>query len=54
MADHTPPAEPAGDARSDREITIDILVQLARIEGLLDGYLLALGKRPDAETGRTE
>lgn len=43
-------AEPteAADERTVREIGTDILVRLARIEGLLDGFLLGLGARSAA------
>ena len=48
MSGRTAPAEPAGDDRTFRQIGTDILVRLARLEGLLEGYLLAQGERPDA------
>jgi hypothetical protein len=41
MAENTEPI----DDRSTREVGTDILVRLARIEGLLDGFLLGLGAR---------
>lgn len=50
MADQTTPAEPAGDGRTFRDIATDILVQLARLEGMFEGFLIAQGERPDADT----
>lgn len=35
----------AADERTAREIGTDILVRLAHIQGLLDGFLLGLGAR---------
>lgn len=54
VADQPTPAEPAGDDRTFRQIGTDILVRLARIEGMLDGFLIAQGKRPDAHTTQKE
>lgn len=50
MTENTAPA----DDRSTCEIGTDILVRLARIEGLLDGFLLGLGGRGAAPAPKTD